>query len=75
MSEMSYDSDMFESSSHSKRQPSNAASSVPRKSIMKPKKNLDEIWLEEKFSSSIRQKSLSKILRRPRHGHKIFYTK
>ena len=50
MSEVSYDSDMFESSNHSKREPSNTANSLPRKSIMKPKKNLDEIWLEEKFS-------------------------
>ena len=49
MSEISYDSDMFESSNHSKHQPSNTANSLPRKSIMKPKKNLDEIWLEEKF--------------------------
>ena len=63
MSEISYDSDMFESSNHSKRQPSNTANSLPRKSIMKPKKNLDEIWLEEKFSS------LSKVLgRRLWHG-------
>ena len=53
MSEMSYDSDMFESSS--KRQPSNTATSLPRKSIMKPKKNLDEIWLEGTVLTCIQQ--------------------
>ena len=51
MSEMSYDSDMFESSNQTNRQSSDVAASFPRKSIMKQKKNLEEIWIEEKFSS------------------------
>ena len=50
MSEMSYDSDMFESGNQPKRQPSNIASGSPRKSILKPKKKLEEIWKEEKLS-------------------------
>lgn len=50
MSEMSYDSDMFESGNQPKRQPSNIASGSPQKSILKPKKKLEEIWIEEKLS-------------------------
>ena len=47
MSEMSYDSDMFESSHQPKRQPGNIGGVSPRKSILKPKKMLEEILLEE----------------------------
>lgn len=47
MSEMSYDSDMFESSHQPNRQPSNIGGVSPRKSILKPKKKLEEIWIEE----------------------------
>lgn len=46
MSDMSYDSDMFESSNQLKRQPSSIAGGSPQKSILKPKKKLEELWLE-----------------------------
>jgi len=47
MSEMSYDSDMFESGPQPKRQPSNIGAGSPGKSILKSKKKLEEIWIEE----------------------------
>ena len=49
MSEMSYDSDMFESGHQPKRQPNNITGGSPRKSILKPNKKVEEIWIEEKL--------------------------